>query len=296
MIIYINYIMYKNDKLNNESDYLKIQRKNDIRKKPTEKANEIINFYEVIPKKYLDTVENPNFHLHNIEIPFRMCVVAPSGSGKTNFVLNLIRVFSQGKGTFTDITIVTRNKDEPLYNWLAGQSDNIKIMEGMHNNPKLDDFDKKYNHLLIWDDLVLSKNLDPVCEYYLRARKKNVSLLFLSQSYTDIPKMIRKNSTYLVLFDLGGSKREQDYIMREWSGELDKDELRAIYEDAVKEKLSPLIIKGGRTKGNEKYRKGFVGFYDLKTFLLNIERVLPKSKRRVKKVEPVCENSDIESD
>jgi hypothetical protein len=287
--------MRRNNKQeNNESDLISLQRKNDIRKKPKEKPNEIVNFYEVIPKKYLDEVENPNFQSHKIEIPFRMCVVAPSGSGKTNFVLNLIRVFSQGKGTFVDITIVTRNKDEPLYNWLAGQSDNIRILEGMQNNPKLDDYDKKYNHLLIWDDLVLSKNLDPVCEYYLRARKKNVSLMFLSQSYADIPKMIRKNSTYLVLFDLGGSKREQDYIMKEWSGELDKDELRAIYEDAVKEKLSPLIIKGGKVKRDEKYRKGFVAFYNLNEFLKQIPRSLPKSKRRVKDIEPKFEDSDSE--
>jgi hypothetical protein len=280
----------KNDDIYHASKEL--EQKLNIGKKPKEKPNEIVNFYEVIPKKFLDDVENPNFKLHHIEIPFRMCVVAPSGSGKTNFVCNLIRVFSQGKGTFADITIITRNKDEPLYNWLAGLNDNIKIMEGMNNNPKLDDYDKKYNHLLIWDDLVLSKNLDPVCEYYLRARKKNVSLLFLSQSYVDIPKMIRKNSTYLVLFDLGGSKREQDFIMREWSGELDKDELRAIYEDAVSEKLSPLIIKGGRVKRSEKYRKGFIGFYDLDNFLKNIERTLPKSKRRVKKEEEYKSDSD----
>lgn len=280
--------------IDNDNDLLKIQRKNDIRKKPKEKPNEIVNFYEVIPKKYLDDVENPNFNLHKIEIPFRMCVVAPSGSGKTNFVLNLIRVFSQGKGTFVDITIVTRNKDEPLYNWLVGQSDNIKIVEGMNNNPKLDDYDKKYNHLLIWDDLVLSTQLKPVEEYYIRARKKNVSLMFLSQTYVDIPKTIRKNSTYLVLFDLGGSKREQDYIMREWSGDLERDELRAIYNDAVKEKLNPLIIKGGRVNRNEKYRKGFIGFYNLDEFLKNIE--IPKKTKRNNKKTIVNNDSDESSD
>ena len=115
--------------------------------------------------------------------------------------------------------------------------------------------------------------------------------MFLSQSYVDIPKMIRKNSTYSVLFDLGGSKREQDFILKEWSGELDKDELRAIYEDAVKEKLSPLIIKGGKVKRDEKYRKGFIGFYNLDEFLKQIPRTLPKSKRRVKNVEPIIDNS-----
>ena len=39
-------------------------------KKVTSSTSEIINFYDVIPKKYLDKVENPNEHLHNIKIPF----------------------------------------------------------------------------------------------------------------------------------------------------------------------------------------------------------------------------------
>ena len=286
--------MKKINKIDKYDRLIDIHRKNDIRKKPKGKANEIVNFYEIIPKKYLNNAENNNFNLHKIEIPFRMCVVAPTGSGKTNFVLNLIRVFSEGKGTFADITIVTSNKDEPLYNWLIGQDDNIKVLEGMNNNPKLDDYDKECNHLLIWDDLVLSKNLTPVCEYYIRARKKNVSLLFLSQSYSDIPTIIRKNSSYLVLFDLGGSKREQNYIMREWATNLDKDELQAIYQDATKEKFFPLIIKGGKCPENEKYRKGFDKFYNLKNFLMNIERTLPNRERRIKK-KNIKESSDSES-
>jgi hypothetical protein len=269
-----------------------LKKKIELKKKPTEPVHKIINFYEVIPKKYLNDVDNPNFNLHNIEIPFRMCVVAPSGSGKTNFVLNLIKVFSHGKGTFTDITIITANKDEPLYNWLEAQNDNIRILEGLNNNPKLDDYDKDYNHLLIWDDLMLARNLDDVEKYYIRARKKNVSLLFLAQSYATIPKNIRKNSNYLVLFDLGGSKREQNYILNEWSTDLDKDELRAIYNDGVKEHMNPLIIKGGKVDRNKKYRKGFLKYYDLDTFLKNIPRTLPKKKNN--KVIEYCSSSDSE--
>lgn len=273
-----------------------LEKKIELRRKPKEPAHKIINFYEIIPKKYLNTPDNPNFNLHDIEIPFRMCVVAPSGSGKTNFVLNLIKIFSNGKGTFTDITIVTANKDEPLYNWLEAQNDNIRIVEGISNNPKLDDYDKDYNHLLIWDDLMLSKNLEDVEKYYIRARKKNVSLLFLAQSYSAIPTNIRKNSTYLVLFDLGGSKREQDYIMREWASNLDRDELRAIYEDAVKEKMNPLIIKGGKVDKNKKYRKGFKEYYNLDEFLKNIERTLPKSKQRVKRNKSLFKDRNSDSE
>jgi len=127
-------------------------------------SNKIINFYEVIPKKYIEETENPNEKFHNISIPFRMCVVAPSGSGKTNFLVNLLKVFSQGQGTFISIDIITANKDEPLYNYLSGEFDGIKISEGLQSTPKLDDMDKKYNHLVVWDDLVLSKDLKQVSE------------------------------------------------------------------------------------------------------------------------------------
>lgn len=44
-------------------------------------SDKVINFYEVMPKQFLTEVENPNYHLHNLKIPFRMAIVAPSGSG-----------------------------------------------------------------------------------------------------------------------------------------------------------------------------------------------------------------------
>ncbi len=264
-------------------------------KKASAPKGEIINFYEHIPKKYLDPVTNPNEHLHGIKIPFRMCVVAPSGSGKTNFLLNLIKVFSSGDGTFADISIITSNKDEPLYNFLSGEFEQIQIKEGMHNTPRLDDMEKEYNHLVVWDDLVLSKNLRPVEEYYMRARKKNCSVIFLSQSYYDIPKFIRKNSNYLVLLDLGGSKREQTAIMNEWSTDLDRDELKAVYNDAVSVPLRPLIITGGKVARDKKYRKGWLEYYNLSEFLKDIPR-LETSKKTSKGKKKGYSSSDDEED
>jgi hypothetical protein len=253
------------------------KKKMDTRKKPTD-GDKIINFYEVIPKKYLLEAENPNYDVHNIDLPFRMCVVAPSGSGKTNFLVNLIKVFSQGKGTFADIHICTANKDEPLYNWLTKENEQITISEGISSTPKLDSMDKEENHLVIWDDLVLTKDLSSVEKYYIRARKLNCSVVFLSQSYYDIPKMIRKNSSYLVILNLGGSKRETTAILNEWGTELDKDELKAIYEDCTSEHMRPLIIAGGKQDRNKKYRKGWKDYYNLDKFLKNIPRTLPKKR------------------
>lgn len=236
------------------------------KKAKVNEKSDIVNFYEIIPKKYINKVENNNYHLHNIELPFRMCIVAPSGSGKTNFLLNLIKIMSVNKGTFADIFIITANKDEPLYNYLEGEIDGIYIKEGLSNLPNLDDFDKDYNHLVVLDDMITQKNLKPICDYFIRARKQNVSVVFLSQSYYAIPKVIRLNSNYLVLLHLGGAKRERTAILNEWNQDLDFDKLNKLFNDATSEHMRPLIITGGKIDKNKKYRKGWLDYYDIDSF------------------------------
>lgn len=222
----------------------------------------IVNMYERIPKEFLDKVENPNYNLHHIRLAFRMCVVAPSGSGKTNFLVNLLHLFSSGeKGTFQSIHIITKNADEPLYRWLQSKSDQIVIKEGLNNNPPLDKFDKDFNHLIVWDDLVLSKDLSMVENYYIRARKFNVSCIFISQSYFRIPKMIRNNCNYMVLLKLSG-QREVNIILSEFGLGVSKEELVKIYQYATREKMSPLIIDM-EEEPSKRFRKGFLEIIDV---------------------------------
>lgn len=219
-------------------------------------SGRIENLYERIPKELLDKVENPNFNLHKLKLPFRMCIVAPSGSGKTNFLVNLLSIFSSGVGTFQSIHIITRNKDEPLYRWIGGMSDQLVIKEGLSNTPPLDKFDKEFNHLVVWDDLVLSKDLSMVENYYIRARKLNVSVIFISQSYFKIPKIIRNNCSYMVLLKLSGN-REVNIILSEFGLGVTKEELISLYEYATNEKFSPLIIDLESDKEN-RFRKGLL--------------------------------------
>ena len=224
-------------------------------KTPEPESSKIINMYERIPKKFLDEAENPNFHLHRLKLPFRMIIVAPSGSGKTNFLLNLISLFGKGEGTFADICILTRNKDEPLYRWLEDVSEGrISIKEGLQNVPLLDKMDKKENHLVIWDDLVLSKDLGSVEQYYIRARKLNCSCIFLSQSYFRIPKVIRGNCNYLIILKLA-NQRDCNLIMSEFGLGVSKDQLLKIYEYATNEKFQPLVVDLDEEK-DKRFRKG----------------------------------------
>jgi hypothetical protein len=228
-------------------------------------STEIINWYKHIPKDMLDEAENPNYNLHGFKLPFRGCCVAPSGSGKTNWLLNLIHLFSVGEGTFADITIITRNKDEPLYNFLTTKCDQIQVKEGLHNLPPLDKFDKRSNHLVVLDDLVLSKDLSAVENYYIRARKLNCSVLFLSQSYFRIPKIIRNNCSYMVLLKLSGN-REVNLIMSEFGLGVTKDQLLEMYKYATAEKFSPLIIDLEQDP-ERRFKKGFTEILDPRNYL-----------------------------
>lgn len=224
---------------------------------PCVDGGRIVNMYEKMPTEFQDKVDNPNFALHKLKLPFRMCIVAPSGSGKTNFLVNLISIFSSGeKGTFQTINIITRNKDEPLYKWITSKCEQINIKEGLSNTPQLDKFDKDFNHLVVWDDLVLSKDLSMVEQYYIRARKLNVSVIFISQSYFKIPKVIRNNCSYMVLLKLSG-QREVNIILSEFGLGITKEELISIYEYATSVKLSPLLIDM-EADPSERFRKGLI--------------------------------------
>jgi hypothetical protein len=238
------------------------------KKKKEEPKAEIINWYEKIPKEMLDSAENPNVHIHNLKIPFRMCVVAPSGSGKTNFLVNLIHLFSQGsKGTFADICIITRNKDEPLYNFLTTKCEQIQVKEGIHNLPQLDKMDKKVNHLVCFDDLVLAKDQSAIENYYIRARKLNCSVIYLSQSYYRIPKVIRNNCSYMVILKLSGN-REVNMILSEFGLGVSREQLLGMYEFATNEKFSPLLIDLEEDPV-KRFRKGFSQILEPASYIPN---------------------------
>jgi len=212
--------------------------------------------YEKMPQSLLRKSDNPNFNIHGIKLPARICVSAPSGSGKTNFVINFISMCSQGKGTFSSIQIITRDADEPLYSYLKMKSPAIQITEGLHTLPALNKFDKDESHLIIIDDLVLAKNQEQVCEYYIRCRKQNVTVIYLSQSYFKIPIIIRQNCNYAIILGIG-NKRSMNLMLSEFAIGASKEQLMEMYKYATKEKLHFLLIDVDETNSELKFRKDF---------------------------------------
>ena len=222
------------------------------------------NFYnkkEV--KKYCVKGENPNYDLHNFDVPFRGLVVAPSGSGKSNFITNLITLFCKGVGTFDNIYIFCKSKDEPLYQYLADRSKGlIEIHEDLKDLPAINDLNQCKQTLIIFDDFVTSiKQHSTIQEYFIRGRKRNCSIMYLSQSYYGTPKLIRQNINYLVILKLGGT-RDINSILRECSIGLTKDELLYMYKEATKNKFDVFIINLDKS-GNDRYRNNFKNYFNL---------------------------------
>ena len=186
------------------------------------------NFYnkkEV--KKYCSKTENPNYDLHHFDTPFRSLVVAPSGSGKSNFITNLISLFCKGRGTYDNIYIFCKCKDEPLYRYLADKSKGlIEVFENLEKLPALNDLNACKQTLIIFDDMVTDIKKHPIIsEYFIRGRKKGASIMFLSQSYYNTPKIIRQNVNYVVILKLGGT-RDINSLLREVSIGLTKEQNR----------------------------------------------------------------------
>jgi ABC-type dipeptide/oligopeptide/nickel transport system ATPase component len=220
-----------------------------------------INWYEKIPKRFLTKSHNPHYDKHKIKIPFRMLIAGSSGSGKTNTLLSLLNIMPS---TWEKIVIITKNKNEPLYEWLEDKlsKEDFKIQEiDKEGMPDLDKFDKTKNNLIVMDDLVGEKNQKPMEQFFLRSRKVGCSLVYISQSYYAVPKMIRNNLNYIIIKQISSMKNLL-MISREYDLGLDKKDLIEIYEDATKEKMGFLMIDL-EANPKEKFRKNFDEIYEI---------------------------------
>jgi type IV secretory pathway VirB4 component len=232
---------------------------------PKEKKAELIDWYKKIPERFLLKSHNPYYDVHKIKLPFRMIICGSSGSGKTQTLMSLIYNMPD---TFENIFIATKNKDEPLYNYVEEKlgKKGLKIYEiDKDGLPDLDKLDKTQQTLIVMDDLVGEKNQKPMEQYFLRARKKNASLVYITQSYYAVPKMIRNNMTYLIIKQIS-SMKNLTMIAREFDLGLSKDTLTSMYKDATADKQNFLMMDlEGDPK--DKFRKGFNDYYEIESEL-----------------------------
>ena len=197
--------------------------------------------------------------------PFLMLIIGPSGSGKTNTLLHLIDKLHP----IDKIYLYAKDLSEPKYEYLINKREQVGIkmlqnvkafieysddMNDIFEN--IDDYNKKPNKkvLLVFNDMIAdiehNKNFKKVIkELFYRARKLNVSIVFITKSYFRALKDARLNSTHYVLMKIG-NKKELKSIAEEKSGHLHHKDFLKMYNYCTKEPYSFMLIDARPTATN----------------------------------------------
>jgi hypothetical protein len=226
--------------------------------------NMLKNFYEEkAVKKLMNKGHNPNFKEHQIPINSRVLIIGPSGSGKTNALMNLLNMMTE---TFQKIILVTSQPDEPLYQHLQNSipPESMDIYTNIDAMPWLDKVEKddKEQYLVIFDDQISDPKINrnaKLIEYVIRSRKKNFTQIFISQSFVNIPILLRKQMTVLMMLKMPDNK-EIKRILSQYTLGLDVDELFELYKMSA-EGMNFFKIDVISSDPNHKYSLNFNNYY-----------------------------------
>ena len=219
----------------------------------------ITNYYETLPKDYIPHHDQKHFLAP--EHPFRMVIAGPSGAGKTNIVMHIIN-----KLIIADhLYIYAKKLDEPLYRELIDRYEAMEeqlkedakdrlAKEGMvpdlqaldHDYSLItyssniadvispDELDEDKQNLIIIDDMITESKLSHkvIEDLYIRGRKNNASIIYLSQNYHQTPANIRKNANYVALVKID-NKREINELQKDHASRVTKDEFQDLYHQIM---------------------------------------------------------------
>ena len=180
-----------------------------------------------------DIYTNENKRKHNPnwsyipDHPYRLLIKGGSGSGKTNALLNLInnqpdidKIYLYAKDPYEDkyLFLIKKRKSIGLKHFNDPKAF-IEYSNHMHNVYKnIGDYnpDKGNKILIVFDDMIAdminNKKLNSIIiESFIRGRKQNISLVFITQSYFKVPKDVRLNTTHFFIMKIL-NKRELQQI------------------------------------------------------------------------------------
>ena len=110
-------------------------------------------------------------------------------------------------------------------------------------------------------DMIYNKRLNSiVTELYIRGRKLNISLIFMTQSYFKVPRDIRLNTTHFVITKVP-NKRELQQIAIYQSSDINPKDLINIYRVCTVEPYSFFVNDTTLASDNPlRFRKLFLEY------------------------------------
>ena len=111
-------------------------------------------------------------------------------------------------------------------------------MHGVYEN--IDDYNvnRKRKTLIMFDDIIAdmmtNKKFQAIIkELFIRCRKLNISLVFITQSYFSVPKDVRLNSTHYLIMKTNNKKELQNIAINH-SADIDYKDFMKIYRECTK--------------------------------------------------------------
>ena len=118
-------------------------------------------------------------------------------------------------------------------------------MQGVYKNINYYNLDKENKILLIFDDMIANminnKKLNSiVTELFIRSRKLNISLVFITRSHLKVPQVVRLNTTHFFIMKIP-NKRELQQIAINHSSDINTKDFINIYKKCTDKPYSFLV-------------------------------------------------------
>ena len=211
-------------------------------------------------------VQEPRKSRHHFLLPTcHYMLVGPTGCGKTNTLCNMLLQWMSPDR----ITIYTINPDQEKYTMLVNFFDMIKKESGEDildiQDPEdvipVEELDDEENKVIVFDDIKIDKkNMNRIMEYFSLARHKNCQCIYLTQSYYDVRKYIRRNTKCFCLYP-SLDDRDVMNIATDHAQGVSKEEFKRIYKEATREPYNFMCLDKTAEHIPEKYRRNFDGLY-----------------------------------
>ena len=106
---------------------------------------------------------------------------------------------------------------------------------------KINDYNqiRKRKKLIVFDDMIAdimsNKKFQAIIkELFIRCRKLNISLVFITQSYFSVPKDVRLNTTYYFIMKIN-NRIDIKNIAINHSADIDYQDFKKVYRECTKE-------------------------------------------------------------
>lgn len=202
--------------------------------------------------------------------PFRIIIIAPSFSGKSNLIANIIRSkrFYRGFFKYVHFFSKTFQADRLWVQKFKTSEDFVKDNLDVQYIENIIEFQEKLkennepmeHHLFILDDLANeikdSKN-DIITKLFFRGRHHLISTIITAQSYKSLAKNLRTNASALIFFKQANNK-EITSIAEENSFDLGNNQFEQLFQHVTNLKaFNFLMIDRQEIDRDKKFRINF---------------------------------------